>query len=232
MYTEKRPPAYLPLTVAVLLTLTVLSRGMGYIYSTMATDVAYSELSVSIMGILVELLTILRTVTGYAALLYGMTRWDRDAIRNGPPVLLTILCLDAADYFSRYLVDSATHSITNMETAAALWLLIQFGYSTVLLLVSFWLGCRLLHPKNGREPKDLDTLLTVSVACLLGSRLVLELYYLIDFVTTYSNITTGEISSIIGQFLYTLVLYGGAAWLAIMAAAAVLRSLWGSGVTG
>ncbi len=224
MKTEKRSPAYLPLVAAALLTLTVLARGMGFIYSTMATDIAYSELAVSVMGILVELLTILRTVTGYAAVLYAMARWDR----SGSPALVTVLCLDAADYFSRFLVDSATHSITNMETAAALWLLIQFAYSTALLLLCFWLGRRLLHPKNGRAPQGLDTCLTVGVACLLGSRLVLELYYLIDFVTTYSNITPGEVSSILGQFLYTIVLYGGVAWVAIMAAAAALRSLWGN----
>ncbi len=232
MHTEKRPPAYLPLTAAALLTLTVLARGMGYIYSTMATDIAYSELTVSIMGILVELLTILRTVTGYAAILYAMARWDHDHFRSGPPVLVTVLCLDAADYLSRFLVDSATHSITNMETAAAIWLLIQFAYSTLLLLVSFLVGSRLLHPKPPRLPKGLDTLLTASVACLLSSRLLLELYYLLDFVTTYSNITPGEVSSIIGQLLYTVVLYGGVAWVAIMAAAALLRSLWGSGANG
>ncbi len=232
MHTEKRPPAYLPLTAAALLTLTVLARGMGYIYSTMATDIAYSEVTVSVMGILVELLTILRTVTGYAAILYAMSRWDHDHVRSGPPVLVTVLCLDAVDYFSRYLVDSATHSITNMETAAALWLLIQFAYSTLLLLVSFGLGSRLLHPKSPRVPEGLDTLLTVSIACLLVSRLLLELYYLLDFVTTYSNVTPTEVSSIIGQFLYTLVLYGGVAWVAAMAVAALLRSLWGNGANG
>ena len=64
MNTEKMRLTYLPMTALVLLVLTLLCRGMGYIYSTMATDIAFGELTVSIMGILVECLIILRTVAG------------------------------------------------------------------------------------------------------------------------------------------------------------------------
>ena len=85
---------YLPMTALVLLVLTMLCRGMGYIYSTMATDIAYSEVTVSIMGILVEGLTILRTVAGYCGILYAMWRWERNGesrYRCGGAVTLTVL---------------------------------------------------------------------------------------------------------------------------------------------
>lgn len=229
MKTEKMRLTYLPLAALLLLLLTVLGRGMGYIYSTMATDIAYSDLAVEIMGILVEVLTILRTVTGYCVILYAMYRWEKpdSRYRCGGAVTLLVLVCDAADCFSRYLVDKATSSITDMETVAAIWLLLQFCYSTILVMLCWCTGYFLFHPASGKTPASLEKVSFLSVMYLLGTRLVLEIYYLIDFLTAYSNVTGNEVSAIIGQFLHTLVLYGGAALGLILGIGALLRQMYG-----
>lgn len=227
MKTEKMRITYLPLVALALLVLTVLGRGMGYIYSTMATDIAYSDLAVSIMGILVEVLNILRTVAGYCGILYAMYRWEgqESRYRCGGLVTLVVILCDGLDCFSRYLVDSATSSITDMEVLAALWLLLQFCYSTILVMLCFCTGRILFHPASGKTPASPTRVVTQCICYLLGTRLAMEIYYLIDFLTTYSDITGTEIASIIGQFLYTLVLYGGAAWGIGMGLLAWLRGL-------
>ncbi len=230
MNTEKMRLTYLPMTALVLLVLTVLCRGMGYIYSTMATDIVFGEVTVSIMGILVECLTILRTVAGYCGILYAMYRWERDDMdryRCGGVVTLTVLLCDALDCFSRYLVDSATSSITDMEIVAAFWLILQFCYSTVLVVAVWCTGKFLFHPAAGKQRSSIDRAVTQVVLYLLGIRLALEVYYLIDFLTTYSDVTGAEISSIIGQFLYTAVLYGGIAWGIGMGLTVLLRGMYG-----
>ena len=228
--TEKMRMTYLPMTALVLLVLTVLCRGMGYIYSTMATDIAYGEVAVSIMGVLVEGLTILRTMAGYCGILYAMWRWERDGegrYRCGGAVTLTVLLCDGIDCFSRYLVDSATSSITDMEVVAALWLALQFLYSTVLVVLVWCTGKFLFHPAAGKVRSGIGRAVTQAVVYLLGTRIVLEVYYLADFLTTYSDVTAAEVSSIVGQFLYTAVLYGGVAWGIGMGLTALLRGTYG-----
>lgn len=230
MKTEKMRMTYLPALVLVLLVLTVLCRGMGYIYSTMATDIAYGEVTVSIMGILVEGLTILRTAAGYCGILYAMWRWERDGVsryRCGGIVTLTVLLCDGIDCFSRYLVDSATSSITDMEIVAALWLLLQFCYSTVLVAAVWCTGKFLFHPAAGKTRCGIERAVTQSVLYLFGTRILLEVYYLVDFLAAYSDVTAAEVSSIVGQFLYTAVLYGGVAWGLGMGLTAALRGMFG-----
>ncbi len=231
MKTEKMRLTYLPLVMLALLVLSVLCRGMGYIYSTMATDIAYSDLTVSIMGILVEGLTILRTVTGYCAILYAMYRWERDCpvrYRCGGLITAAVLVCDLLDCFSRYLVDRATSSITDMEVMAVLWLAMQFCYSMILVILCWCTGSILFRPSSARPGRTPERVLTQSVLYLLGSRLILEIIYLLDFLTAYSGITASEISSIIGQFLYTLVLYGGIAWGIAMGLLVWLKHTYGT----
>ena len=69
--------------------------------------------------------------------------------------------------------------------------------------------------------------MTQSVVYLLGSRILLEVYYLVDFLTTYSDVTAAEVSSIVGQFLYTAVLYGGVAWGISMGLTAGMKGMYG-----
>lgn len=211
--TEKMHRSYLPLLALTLLVLSVLCRGMGYIYSIMATDIAYSDIVVSIMGILVEALTITRTVTGFVGILYAMHRWERNSpYRCGGRTLLVVLGCEILDCASRYLVDEVTSSITDLELFALLWLSLQLCYSAVLDTV-IWCGGKFwFHPIGKRAAVPLERTVTTSTLILLGTRLVLEIYYLVDFLITYTNITSTEVSSIVGQFLYTLVLYGGVAW--------------------
>lgn len=211
--TEKMRRSYLPLLALTLMVLTVFCRGMGYIYSIMATDIAYSDIVVSIMGIVVEVLTITRTVTGFVGILYAMHRWERNTpYRCGGKVLLTVLLCEVIDCASRFVVDEVTSSITDIELFALLWLALQFCYSAVLFVV-IWCGGKFwFHPVGKRAAVPLERTVTTGTLILLGTRLVLEIYYLVDFLITYTNITSTEVSSIIGQFLYTLVLYGGIAW--------------------
>ena len=221
---------YLPMTALVLLVLTVLCRGMGYIYSTMATDIAYSEVTVSIMGILVEGLTILRTAAGYCGILYAMWRWERDGdvrYRCGGVVTLTVLLCDGIDCFSRYLVDSATSSITDMEVMAMLWLTLQFCYSTIMVVLVWCTGKFLFHPSAGKSRSSIGRAVTQAVLYQLAARILLEVYYLADFLMAYSDVTAAEVSSIVGQFLYTAVLYGGAAWGISMGLTALLQGMYG-----
>ena len=214
MKTEKMRLTYLPLTALLLLLLTALGRGMGYIYSTMATDIAYSDLVVEIVGILVEVLTILRTVGGYCAILYAMYRWERQdsRYRCGWAVMLTVLVCDAVDCLSRYLVDKATSSITDLEIMAILWLALQFCYSTILVLICWCTGLFQFHPVSWKKPASLGKTVTFTVLWLLGTRLALEIYYVLDFFATYTDPTLTELFSMVGQLLYTFILYGCAAW--------------------
>ena len=219
--------SYLPLLALTLVLLSLLCRGMGYIYSIMATDIAYSDVVVSIMGILVEVLTITRTVTGFAAILYAMHRWERNTpYRCGGRTLLVVLGCEVIDCASRYLVDKMTSSITDMESFALLWLTLQFCYSAVLNVVVWCGGKFWFHPIGKRAAVPLERTVTTSTLLLLAARLLLELYYLIDFLITYSNVTGTEVASIIGQFLYTIVLYGGIAWGMGMGITKLLREMY------
>lgn len=219
--------SYLPLLAGGLVLLSLLCRGMGYIYSIMATDIAYSDVVVTIMGVLVEVLTIGRTMIGFCGILYAMHRWERNSpYRCGGRTLLVVLGCEVLDCASRYWVDKLTSSITNLEGFALLWLSLQLCYSTVLYVVVWCGGKFWFHPIGKRAAVPLERTVTTSTLILLATRLLLELYYLIDFLITYSNITGTEVASIIGQFLYTIVLYGGIAWGIGMGLIKLLRELY------
>jgi len=218
---EKMHGGYLSLTALVLVGLTVLGLALGYVYSLMATDIMYSNFAVYVMGVLVDVVSTVRVCVGYGAVLYAMWRWEwtteQDRYRCGGTTAFVVWLLDAAEYFSSYLVDSATSSITDRETMAILWLLLQLLSSTALLLLCYFTGRRLCHPAGERKKATLNRAMTQCVAYILAARLLSEISYLADFLRTYSSITAGEITTIVGQFVYILLLYGGAAWLSSMA---------------
>jgi len=54
---------------------------------------------------------------------------------------------------------------------------------------------------------------TVSLLLVMISRLAMEVWYLIDFMIVYTDITAAETAAIVGSFLKVIVIYGGAAVL-------------------
>ncbi|MBQ4193369.1 MAG: hypothetical protein II650_03850, partial [Clostridia bacterium] len=54
------------------------------------------------------------------------------------------------------------------------------------------------------------------------SRILAEIWYLVDFLLTYSGVTSTEIASIVGSFLRITVIYGAFGMLASAAACRVI----------
>jgi len=204
---EKMSRGYLPVSAGILLMLTLLARGMGYIYSIAATDVIYTDLTVSVFGLLTDVLVIARTAAGYGMILYAMGRWEgTGTYRCGGTVAGLVILMDAADSLSRFAVDMLTSSIVGREALALTWLLVQLCGSTVLVMLC-WCTGRLLI----RKGKSAVYAMAWSILYLLAGHLLLNGYYVAEFLMTYSDITRAETLSILGELLYTAVLYGGAA---------------------
>jgi len=101
------------------------------------------------------------------------------------------------------------------------------------MVVLVWCtGMFLFHPAAGKVRCGIERAVTQAVVYQLGARILLEIYYLVDFLTTYSDVTAAEVSSIVGQFLYTAVLYGGVAWGISMGLTMALRGIYGMFRTG
>ena len=59
----------------------------------------------------------------------------------------------------------------------------------------------------------LSAALRISLLWQLLARVGMEVYNILSFTGTYTNITGAEISSMAGYFLYAVILYGGVAFL-------------------
>lgn len=191
--------------------------------STAATDVAFPEWVAFVMSLLSQLIVAARLVLGYA----GMTACAYTAhpgqngrkITHLPRMLTLVLAMSFADYLARFLIDFISGSITGTEIVAVIWLLLQFFYEAVFIVLSMIIIMLLAgrhsyaNTVRGRERTSPAAAVRYSVLLTLLAHIALEIVSIIEFVTTYTDITSAETASMIGSVVRILVIYGGGSLL-------------------
>lgn len=211
--TETKNKSRLYLTTFLLLLLTVvLGRLVSYFTSVTATDIAYSDWVPSLLGWLGEILSAARTVIGFSSVAAAGFCLNRSA------ALTTAAIASAAafiDCLARFLIDILSSSLTGMELLAVIWLLLQFVYEVIFIALAYIIAGIIkgrydrAESARAREKNSSSAALRFSLILVMLSKAVLEICYLVDFLMNYSNITSAETASIIGQFIRIAVIYGG-----------------------
>lgn len=186
-----------------------------------ATDIAIPEWVSFVSGLIAELIVCARIVVGYSGLAqcaYHPAVTAEGKRRTALPGMLTlVLVLSFIDYMARFVIDFASGSILGSEMLAVIWLLLQFLYEGVFIVMSMLLI--LLRANRYRTAETARTrthfspvsAVRVSVLLTLLSRLILEAVSIIQFVMTYTGITSAEVASMFGSVIRIIVIYGGGA---------------------
>ena len=208
----------LGVTALSMLVLVLLGRVVSYGNTVAATDIAYADWVISALSYLSELLVCARTVLAIAGITFGMYRFGKT---NARKFLGAAIGVAFIDYAARFMIDLFTKAITDVELLAASWLFMQFVFEMLFVLLSYWIAGTMKakyasvireSPRQA-EKYTVNRACTISLLLVMLSRIVLEIWYLADFLMTYSNITAAETAAIVGSFLKVLVIYGGAAVL-------------------
>ena len=210
--------------------LTVLAASLGLIVmgrvstqftAIASTDIAFPEWVSFVFAIVSELIVCARIVMGCAGL--AQCAYHPAVTPDGrkhtalAPMLTMVLALSLADYLARFLVDFLTGAVTGMEGLAMIWLLMQFLYEAVFIVMSMLLillqarKFAAAETARSRERHSPAAAVRCAVLLILLSRVVLEAASIIEFVSTYSDITAAETASMIGSVIKILVIYGGGA---------------------
>ncbi len=215
-HTEKTGTGF-RLTVLVMLALVILGRSVSYFHTVAATDIAYAAWVSSALSYLAELLVCARTVTAIAGITYAVYH---PQTQSGGKYLAAAGIVALLDYAARFTIDFVTGAIAEAEILAVTWLLLQFLYEmlfiTLAYVVAGWMRKKLTaaESRQQKEKYSVNRACMVSLLLVLLSRLAMEIWYLIDFMIAYTDITATETASIVGSFLKVIVIYGGAALLA------------------
>lgn len=203
-------------TAVTLAALVVLGRLNSYFNTIAATDIAISDWVTTLLTYLGEILTSCRTVISFSAIAAAAYLLDKKSL-----VISCVIAVGFAllDYAARFLIDCFSGAITGMETMAVIWLLLQLAYEAIFIalaiLIVNMMKTKFDLAETPRRAAKFSCIRAVRWAlfavCL--SHIALEVYYLIDFLLTYTNITNTEIASMIGQFLKIIVIYGGIAFI-------------------
>ena len=86
----------------------------------------------------------------------------------------------------------------------------------------FWLYPAYIKSYLSTISKDDADALRFSLLWQLVARVGMEVYNILTFTSSYTDITAAEVSSMVGYLLYAVILYGGVAFLAEEG----LRTLW------
>ena len=211
MSTKTKKNSSLLFAAVVLFSIVVLSRIVGIFYSITATDIMYADWVPSILNYVTEFLGAFYVAAAYCLIVYS--------IYNGrlKGAVITVLSVTLVDFSARFMIDLINGSIAGMERFAFIWLVLQLVYELVFMALSFIIG-RMMYTKYLQTAGKVsssrfssDRAVMYSVLLYMASRLFSEILYLIDFLTTYTNITNTEIASIVGSFMTILVVYGAAA---------------------
>lgn len=186
-----------------------------------ATDVAFPEWVSFVTGLIAELIVCARIVVGYSGLAqcaYHPAVAPDGKRRTALPGMLTlVLVLSFTDYLARFIIDYVTGSILGSEALAVIWLLLQFLYEGFFIVMSMLLillqegKYRSAETARSRTRHSPAAAVRCSVLLTLLSRLILEAVSIVQFVTTYTGITSAETASMIGSVIRILVIYGGGA---------------------
>lgn len=204
------------LTVFLMLALVLLGRGVSYFHTIAATDIAYAAWVSSVLSYCAEILVCARTVIAIAGITYGVYH---PQTQSGGKFLAAAAVTALVDYAARFTIDCVTGAIADAEIFAAAWLLLQFLFEMLFVALSYviagWMRKKSAasDTRGAAEKYSVNRSCAVSVLLVMLSRLALEVWYLIDFLLAYTDITAGETASIVGTFLKVIVIYGGTAVL-------------------
>ncbi len=199
-----------------MLVLVVLGRSVSYFHTVTATDISYTAWVPSALSYLAELLVCARTVIAIAGITYAVYR---PQTQSGGKFLAAAGLTALLDYGARFMIDYVTKAIVDAEIFAAVWLLLQFLFEMIFIALSYAVASAMQKKFTAAESSLQAERYTVSRACavsvllVLLSRLGMEVWYLVDFMLAYTDITATETASIVGSFLKVIVIYGGAAIL-------------------
>lgn len=203
-------------TIAAMFVLIVLGRGVSYFNTIAANDISYASWVSSVLSYLAELLVCARVVLAIAGITYAVYRPGKEGAEK---FLGAAACAALLDYGARFLIDFVTNAIVGAELVAAIWLLLQFLFEMLFVFLSYIVSgvmkkkFKSTEIRRQAEKYTVNRSCTISLLLVMLSRIALEIWYLIDFVTTYTDITSTETASIVGSFLKVIVIYGGAAVL-------------------
>ena len=214
------------LQIAIILGgLTVFGRVLGLLYGETSTNIVYADWVGTVLGYAEDLLGCLRSTYLFCAAAYGYLAFG---ISHSYAVLAVCAGMSLFDMLSRLAVDLLQNSLTELLTVALIWLALQFAYELVLCVLA-WVTARLidhLRVTSGRPRAESRFSPVMALrACLLWqllARVGIEGYNILSFTHTYTNITSAEVSSMVGYILYAVILYGGVAFLIEEG----LRTLW------
>lgn len=204
------------LTVLVMFALVVLGRSVSYFNTVAATDIAFAAWVSSALSYLAEILVCARTVVAIAGISYAVYH---PMTQSGGSYLAAAGVIALLDYAARFLIDFLTNAIVGAEVLAASWLLLQFLFEMLFIALSYLVAGAMRKKFANAETRRQTEACSVNRACMISlllvllSRIALEVWYLIDFMLAYTDITATETASIVGSFLKVLVIYGGAALL-------------------
>lgn len=201
-------------TVSVMLLLVIVGRGVSWLDTVAATDIAYASWVSSALSYLSEILVCARTIIAISGIVFSVYR----GVGSAKFFVSAALCA-LVDYSARFLIDYLTNAISGAELLAVCWLLLQFLFELLLLAVSVAIAVAMKKKQASAgtvrqaEKFTVNRACTVSVLVVMLSRLVLEAWYLVEFMLAYTDITSTETASIVGSFLKIIVIYGGIAAL-------------------
>lgn len=202
------------ITVLVMLALVVLGRGVSSFHTVAATDIAFDAWVSSALSYLAELLVCARTVAAIAGITWAVYRNQGSGKFLAAAAVIALL-----DYAARFVIDYASSAIVGAEVLAASWLLLQFLFEMLFVVLAYLIAgamrkkLQTAETRRQAERYTVNRSCTVSLLLVMVSRLMLEVWYLIDFMLAYTDITAAETAAIVGSFLKVLVIYGGAAVL-------------------
>ncbi len=208
---------------AVLLLLAAAGRAVSYFAAAAASDIAFPMWLASLAEYGAELIAALRFAVGLGAL-------TAFACRDGNLAPIFSVCLAAAfvDYAARFAIDTLSGNLGDYGVVAVFWLLGEFLYEAVFNAAGLWVilafrkRFRAADSPRSRAKAAPLAAAAYSVLPYAVSRVLLEVWYLIDFLLTYSGVTSTEIASIVGSFLRILAIYGAFGVIASRAAARIL----------
>ena len=205
------------------LALIVMGRVSTQFTAVASTDVAFPEWVSFVSSLVSELIVCARMVIGCAGLAqcaYRSVQVTDGSKKTSLPAMLTlVLAMALTDYLARFLIDLCTGSIAGAESLALIWLFFQFLYEGVFIVMAMLLillqanKYTCAETERTRERYSPSAAVRAAVLQIMLSRVILEVISIIDFVITYSDITTTEVASMVGAVIKILVIYGGSAMI-------------------
>ncbi len=202
------------ITFVAMVVFALLGRGVSWFYTVTANDITYAAWIPTMLSYMAEILVCVRVTLAIAGITY--------ATYNGTGTGKYLIAATATaflDYGARFLIDFATNAIVGAEAVAAIWLTLQFLFEMLFVIFSYVVAVTMKKKHLTKESRrqaekySVNRSTMLSLLLVMLSRIVLEVWYLVDFLMAYSNITATETASMIGSFLKVIVIYGGIAVL-------------------